>query len=66
MSVAKTSKKFDLKERIIKFVMSVVNLTRRLPKDNVNLVLINQVISYEFRSHSYVILRRSRRISQLV
>lgn len=36
--------RFDLKDRILKFVMSVISLTRELPKDVTNSVLINQII----------------------
>jgi four helix bundle protein len=36
--------KFDLKERILKFVLSVIELTKKLPQDRTNVVLINQII----------------------
>lgn len=35
---------FDLKDRILRFVMSVIKLTRALPNDVTNAVLINQII----------------------
>ncbi len=37
-------KKFDLKERILKFVVSIINLTRKLPKDSTNNVMVSQII----------------------
>lgn len=39
-----TKGKFDLKDRTFKFTISVIALTRKLPKDSVNPILINQLI----------------------
>lgn len=37
-------KKFDLQKRIFVFVISVISFTKKLPKDAINSVLINQII----------------------
>lgn len=36
--------KFDLKDRILTFITSVITLTRKIPPDQTNQVLINQII----------------------
>ncbi len=36
--------KFDLKERIFKFVITIITLTKKLPNNTTNRVLISQII----------------------
>lgn len=37
-------RKFDLKERILEFVLQIIDLTRKLPQDRTNAVFISQII----------------------
>ena len=37
-------KRFDLKERILKFVLQVIALTKKLPQDRTNAVFVSQII----------------------
>lgn len=39
-----SNRQFDLKDRILRFIMSVINLTRKLFRDPVNAVLVGQII----------------------
>lgn len=35
---------FDLRERFLAFIAQIIELTRKLPQDRTNLILINQII----------------------
>ncbi|KKR76290.1 MAG: hypothetical protein UU21_C0013G0009 [Candidatus Levybacteria bacterium GW2011_GWA2_40_8] len=37
-------RKFDLKERILSFILQVIALTKKLPQDRTNAVFVNQII----------------------
>lgn len=40
----KTIRKFDLKDRILTFVLKIISFSRNISKDNINMILVNQLI----------------------
>ncbi|MFZ5366105.1 MAG: four helix bundle protein [Patescibacteria group bacterium] len=42
--INKNKKKYDIHERIFRFIIRVINLTKQLPKNQQNLVIISQIL----------------------
>ena len=43
--ISKTVKKYDLKERTLRFAMGVINLSKGVPQDFVNIRILGQLIN---------------------
>ncbi|MBP9746832.1 MAG: four helix bundle protein [Saprospiraceae bacterium] len=42
--ITNSKPQYDLKKRILTFVLAIIQLVRKLPRDSVNIVFINQII----------------------